>query len=157
MAQLTPVVSHEQAVETAQRKLGAIESVELVHYPMIGIVFELHATRGPARSMNGQYFYTVVDPKTKQAFTTDPFEWDGTTGGEGRSSISKEEAISIARHSLAVRLMRRIKLAGSFELRPVTLIDPLHKPNWYILSSTTRMLVDGLNGSFTSCPRKAVS
>lgn len=136
----------------------SMTDAELTHYPMIGIVFLLRASRGPASRLDGQLLHALVDRTTGQAFSSDPWTLDDQlTGGaltaskEATFRLTQEDAISAARRMVATQLLKRVRLGGHFELTVNQVIDPLWKPNWYFETAEHRVLVDALNGSVAVC------
>lgn len=157
---LPPRITEQQAATIALGEAPVKAAGRLSWYPLCGVIMRVDASRGPAKKLNGQLLYAAVDRITGEAFTTEP--WPevfapppaGSRQFTGAYRFSTAEAVATARRVVATALVRRVRLAARFDLRVVQVVDPLWKPNWYFVSSTRRILVDGLTGAFAVVKRE---
>lgn len=156
-----------EAEAIAQRAWrGKLEPAQrmLTYFPLMGVVFELHALAGPAKYFQGQRYYVAVDRCSATPLVT---HWDTTELLQNiptpdapelvsihqtlpeqiQLRITEKEAIDIAHRAVATLLLRKFKLASQFQLRCVEVIWPFWKPNWLFALSSVRALVDALNGN----------
>ncbi|MDO4760817.1 MAG: hypothetical protein Q4A31_02710 [Corynebacterium sp.] len=160
---LPPQLDHADACARAVAALhpvspgltkNAIEEVQLSHFPLLGVEFEVVAHKGPALKVTGSRFPVVVDRVSGVPVITSvwpqlrPGVPEGSIDCESlRFRIDIDEGIEVARHAVTVSVMRRLKLASVFDLQLRRCVWPLWKPNYVVRFPGCDVLVDAVTGN----------
>ncbi len=166
---LETLITQQTAIDTAaatlKRALPRADSGRLVgasksYFPLLGLAFQITSISGPARRFADNAVYVTVDRCSGTPIITSRWPLSSAAGTPiGAVDCSRLEfrvdiltAIDTARHAVTASLMRRLKLAATFDLELAECIWPLWKPNWHIRFSTHDVLVDAITGNSSVRP-----